>query len=71
MTLQKQDGRSNRPEDSICVLTEVVRWSKDGAGFNFVLSDDEGAFEYQFSPGEVVDRRSVAQFMQKIGVPQI
>lgn len=71
MTLQKQDGRTNRPEDSICVLTEVVRWSKDGAGFNFVLSDDEGAFEYQFAPGEVVDRKSVEEFMQKIGVPQI
>lgn len=69
MTLQRQDGRSNRPENSICLLSEVVRWTENGAGFNFVLSDYDSPYEYGLSPEEVLDRKTVERFMQRIGVP--
>lgn len=70
MTIQRQDGRSNNPGNSICVLSEVVRWTENGAGFNFVLSDYDSPYEYGVSPEEILDRKTVERFMQRIGVPQ-
>ena len=69
MTLQKQDGRINNSDSSICVLTEVVRWGENGAGFNFVLTDYENVLDYGIVPGEAIDRKSVERFLQKIGLP--
>jgi hypothetical protein len=69
MTLQKQDGRTNTHDSSICVLSEVVRWSENGAGFNFVLTDYENVENYGIQPSEALDRKSVERFLQKIGVP--
>lgn len=69
MTLQKQDGRINNSDSSICVLTEVVRWGENGAGFNFVLTDYENVLDYGILPGEAIDRKSVERFLNKIGVP--
>ena len=69
MTLQKQDGRTNNAESSICVLTEVVRWGENGAGFNFILSDYEDVLNYGILPGEAIDRKSVERFLHRIGVP--
>ena len=70
MTLQPQDGRVNSAETSICVLSEVVRWGENGAGFNFVLSDYENLLDYGMMPGEATDRKSVEYFLHKIGVPE-
>jgi hypothetical protein len=69
MTLQRQDTRASGPEDSICVLTEVVRWSENGAGFNFVLSDYENVLDYGLLPGEAMNRKSVERFLHKVGAP--
>ena len=69
MTLQKQDGRTINSDSSICVLSEVVRWGENGAGFNFVLTDYENVLDYGITPGEAIDRKSVERFLQKIGVP--
>lgn len=69
MTLQKQDGRMNSHDSSICLLSEVVRWSENGAGFNFVLTDYENVENYAIHPNEAVDRKSVERFLQKIGLP--
>jgi len=69
MTLQQQDGRLNSPDISICVLSEVVRWGENGAGFNFVLTDYENVHDHGFMPGEAIDRKSVERFLQKIGAP--
>ena len=69
MTLQKQDGRAGA-ENSITVLSEVVRWGEDGAGFNFVLSDYEDVREYGVPVGSATERKTVERFMRKIGVPQ-
>ena len=69
MTLQKQDGRINDSDSSICVLSEVVRWGENGSGFNFVLSDYEDVLGYGMAPMETTDRKSVERFLQKIGVP--
>lgn len=69
MTLQKQDGRPYSAENSICVLSEVVRWGENGAGFNFVLTDYENVLAYGILPGEATDRRSVERFLLKIGAP--
>lgn len=68
MTLQHQDGRSNNSDSSICVLSEVVRWGENGAGFNFILTDYENVYDYGIVPGEAIDRRSVERFLHKIGV---
>src|ERR1700757_2402971 len=57
MTLQRQDGRINNSDSSICVLSEVVRWSDNGAGFNFILSDYDNVLDYGIQPAEAVDRK--------------
>lgn len=69
MTIQRQDGRINNSESSICVLSEVVRWGENGAGFNFILSDYDNVLDYGILPGEAIDRKSVERFLNKIGVP--
>ena len=58
MTLQKQDSSGNSLEGSICVLSEVVRWGENGAGFNFVLSDYEQLASRQILPGEATQQKS-------------
>jgi hypothetical protein len=69
MTLQVQDGRVNNSDSSICVLTEVVRWSDNGAGFNFILADYENVLNYGIMPAEAIDRKSVERFLGKVGTP--
>jgi hypothetical protein len=69
MTLQKQDGRINNSDSSICVLSEVVRWGENGAGFNFILSDYENVLDYGMTPMEAIDKKSIERFLQKVGVP--
>jgi hypothetical protein len=71
MTLQPQDGRVVNADTSICVLSEVVRWGENGAGFNFVLSDYENVYEYGLLPGDVIDKKCVERFLHKIGVPEV
>lgn len=71
MTLQQQDGKQHHAENSICVLSEVVRWSEDGAGFNFILTDYENVLNYGIMAGEAIDRKSVERFLHKIGVPAV
>ena len=39
MTWQYQDGKKPARQNSISVLSEVVRWGEDGSGFNFILTD--------------------------------
>jgi hypothetical protein len=68
MTLQKQDGRINNSDSSICVLSEVVRWGQNGAGFNFILSDYEDVLNYGMTPMEAMNRKSIERFLHKIGV---
>jgi hypothetical protein len=69
MTLQVQDGRVNNSDSSICVLTEVVRWGANGAGFNFILADYENVQNYGIMPTEAIDRKSVERFLGTIGGP--
>jgi len=69
MTLQRQDGRVNNSDSSICVLSEVVRWGENGAGFNFILYDYEDVYDYGILPGEAIDKKAVERFLHKIGVP--
>jgi hypothetical protein len=69
MTLQQQDVKQHSGQHSICVLSEVVRWSENGAGFNFILTDYENVLDYGMLPGEAIDRKSVERFLHKIGAP--
>lgn len=69
MTLQPQEAKQRAAEDSICVLSEVVRWSEHGAGFNFILKDYENVLNYGLQPGEAIDRKAVERFLKKIGAP--
>jgi len=68
MTLQPQAGRVNN-DNSICVLSEVVRWGENGSGFNFILKDYENVMNYGLQPNEALDRKTVERFLQKVGVP--
>jgi len=67
MTIQRQDGKAIN--NSICVLSEVVRWGENGSGFNFVLSDYEDFRSYGILPTDAIDRKSVERFLQKAGIP--
>jgi PilZ domain len=69
MTLQVQDGRVHHSDNSICVLTEVVRWGDNGAGFNFILADYENVLNCGIAPTEAIDRKSVERFLGKMGAP--
>ena len=69
MTLQPQSGRVSN-DNSISVLSEVVRWGENGSGFNFILKDYENVMNYGIQPNEAVDRKTVERFLQKVGVPQ-
>lgn len=69
MTLQQQDGKPQKAQTSLCVLSEVVRWGENGSGFNFILTDYENVLDYGILPGEAIDRKSVERFLQKIGAP--
>jgi hypothetical protein len=64
MTLQKKDGSGASQEDSICVLSELVRFGENGAGFNFVLPDYEDLYAYGLKPEEAPDRRSIERFLR-------
>jgi hypothetical protein len=68
MTLQPQSGKVSN-DNSISVLSEVVRWGENGSGFNFILKDYENVMNYGIQPNEAVDRRAVERFLQKVGVP--
>ena len=67
MTLQQQGGKA--ANNSICLLSEVVRWGENGSGFNFVLSDYEDVRNYGIAPTEAIDRKSVERFLQRAGIP--
>jgi hypothetical protein len=66
MTLHMKDGSSGSPKDSIRVLSELVRFDENGAGFSFVLPDYEYLCAYGLRPEEVLDRKSIERFMRKI-----
>jgi len=68
MTLHKKDKGGGPPKDSICILSEPVRFDKNGAGFSFVLPDYEYLCAYGLRPEEVLDPKSIERFMRKIGV---
>jgi len=68
MTLQPQTGRVST-DNSICVLSEVVRWGENGSGFNFILKDYEDVMNYGLQPNEALDRKTVERFLHKVGVP--
>jgi hypothetical protein len=68
MTLQPQSGKVSN-DNSICVLSEVVRWGENGSGFNFILKDYENVLNYGLQPNEAVDRKAVERFLHKVGVP--
>jgi hypothetical protein len=69
MTLQHQDGKATK-NNSICLISEVVRWGENGSGFNFVLSDYDDVREYGIQPSETIDRKTVEKFLQGIGIPK-
>jgi len=69
MTLQPQNGKVSN-DNSICVLSEVVRWGENGSGFNFILKDYENVMNYGLQPNEAIDRKTVERFLQKVGVPR-
>ena len=68
ITLQAQTGRFSA-DNSICVLSEVVRWGENGSGFNFILKDYENVLDYGMTPNEAIDRKSIEKFLHKVGVP--
>ena len=68
MTLQKKNQKGTSPKDSISVLSELVRFDEKGAGFSFVLPDCKYLCAYGLRPEEILDRKSIERFIQKIGV---
>jgi hypothetical protein len=70
MTLHKKAGSGGSPKDSISVLSELVRFDKNGAGFSFVLPDYAYLCAYGLRPEEALDRKSIERFVRKIRVPR-
>lgn len=66
MTLQRQDAAMSSSKETIRVLSEVVRWGEDGAGFSFVLSDFGDLARRQILPEEATDRRAIERFIERL-----
>ncbi len=64
MTLQKKHGSGGSAKHSIRVLSELVRFGENGAGFNFILPDCEYLCAYGLRPEEASDRTSLERFMR-------
>jgi hypothetical protein len=70
MTLQKaKNGNAEAgSENSISVLSEVVRWGEDGTGFNFILKDYDTQYSRELLPGEPLERKTVERFLKRMNL---
>jgi hypothetical protein len=67
MTLQIASSGGEKPEDSIAVRTQVVRWGDDGVGFAFVFSMPVKSG--QTSPENGADRKTLEEFLKRLNLP--
>ena len=64
LTLQSQNTGEGEEENALRLLTEVVRWGPDGAGFEFLLEDPETKGRGIWD-AERVNKREVEKFLKR------
>lgn len=69
MTLQRTVKGAKNPEDSISVLTRVVRWGADGVGLAFVLSRFENPKGANAQAQSGTDKKALKQFLERLKLP--
>jgi hypothetical protein len=63
MTLQRADSGGENPEDSISVVSKVVRCGTDGVGSEFILSESTHPKSHQLSSGKEINRETLERFL--------
>jgi hypothetical protein len=66
MTLQRTGSNPDNPEDSVSVLSKVIRQDEDGVGLEFVTSESAGLSGSQFVPGKGKDKDALQKFMRRM-----
>ncbi|MGA8727845.1 MAG: hypothetical protein WB608_03775 [Terracidiphilus sp.] len=66
MTLQIASSGGEKPEDSIAVRTQVVRWGDDGVGYAFVFSMPVKSG--QNSPENGADKKTLEEFLKRLNL---
>ena len=66
MTLQRIGSNPDNPEDSVSVLSKVIRQDEDGVGLEFVTSESAGLTGSQFVPGKGKDKIALQRFMRRM-----
>jgi hypothetical protein len=66
MTLQRIGSSPDNPEDSVSVLSKVIRQDEDGVGLEFVTSESAGLTGSQFVPGKGKDKIALQRFMRRM-----
>ncbi|HET7104287.1 MAG TPA: hypothetical protein VFI20_09385 [Terracidiphilus sp.] len=64
MTLQRTDLEDEEAEESITVMSQVVRWGPDGVGLHFVPPDLKGNSEVHSDFG--ADKKALDVFLRKV-----
>jgi hypothetical protein len=63
MTLHKEGDPA---ENSISVMSQLVRWGENGAGFSFIHADNKDVIGSDVLPGDAADRKAVESFLERM-----
>ena len=65
MTLQMTDSEDEDKQDSITVMSQVVRWGPDGVGLQFVPPEVKGS-NGEAAPGMGADKKALEVFLRRV-----
>jgi hypothetical protein len=66
MTLHKEGDSDDPAENSISVMSQLVRWGENGVGFSFIHADNKDVIGSDVLPGDAADRKTVESFLQRM-----
>ena len=66
MTLQRIGGIPDNPEDSLSVLSKVIRQDEDGVGLEFITAESANLSGSQYLPEKGVDKDTLQRFLRRV-----
>ena len=66
MTLHKEGESDVSTENSISVMSQLVRWGENGVGFSFIHADNKDVIGSDVLPGDAADRKTVESFLERM-----